>query len=130
MSTMSRRRLLKSAALGAAGAMAVPYLIPSGVLAADGTPGANELITVGAIGVGGRATLLLEQLPEAAQIVALCDCNLPRAEQFANHIHSGHQRPLDHFQRRRGQSQIQRLQHLGNFCCRSFSRHNHIGATL
>lgn len=82
MSTISRRRLLKCAALGAAGAMAVPYLIPSGVLAADGTPGANERISVGAIGVGGRATLLLEQLPESAQIVALCDCNLPRAEQF------------------------------------------------
>ena len=27
-------------------------------------------------------SLLLQQLPEAAQIVALCDCNLPRAEGF------------------------------------------------
>src|SRR6185295_8299299 len=33
-------------------------------------------------GVGGRASLLLQQLPEAGQIVALCDCNLPRAEAF------------------------------------------------
>jgi len=37
---------------------------------------------VGAIGVGGRASLLLQQLPESAEIVALCDCNLPRAEAF------------------------------------------------
>ncbi len=37
---------------------------------------------MGAIGVGGRATLLLQQLPESAQIVALSDCNLPRAEGF------------------------------------------------
>ena len=37
---------------------------------------------MGAIGVGGRALLLLEQLPESAEIVALCDCNLPRAEAF------------------------------------------------
>ena len=44
--------------------------------------GANENITIGAIGVGGRATLLLDQLPEDGQIVALCDCNLPRAEAF------------------------------------------------
>jgi len=45
-------------------------------------PSPNERITVGAIGVGGRATLLLQQLPETAQIVALSDCNLPRAEAF------------------------------------------------
>jgi len=77
-----RRDFIKLAAAGTAGAIAAPYFIPSGVLAADGKPGANERITVGAIGVGGRATLLLEQLPESARIVALCDCNLPRAEKF------------------------------------------------
>jgi predicted dehydrogenase len=42
----------------------------------------NGQITVGAIGVGGRASLLLEQLPESARIVALSDCNVPRAESF------------------------------------------------
>ncbi len=82
MNRVSRREMLKCAAAGAAGAVAVPYLIPSGVLAADDKPGANERIRVGAIGVGGRASLLLDQLPEDAQIVALCDCNLPRAEAF------------------------------------------------
>ena len=81
MNRVSRRHLLKCAA-GVAGAIGVPYLIPSGVLAADGKPGANERIAVGAIGVGGRATLLLDQLPEDGRIVALCDCNLPRAEAF------------------------------------------------
>ncbi|MCC6125194.1 MAG: Gfo/Idh/MocA family oxidoreductase [Pirellulales bacterium] len=81
MTSISRRQLLKRAA-GAAGAIGVPYLLPRNVLAADGAPGANEKIAVGAIGVGGRATLLLDQLPDAARIVALCDCNLPRAEAF------------------------------------------------
>src|SRR5574340_913963 len=81
MSRLSRRELLKSAA-AAAGAIAVPYYIPRGVLAADGKPGANGRVTIGAIGVGGRATLLLEQLPEDGQIVALCDCIVPRAEKF------------------------------------------------
>lgn len=57
-------------------------VIPRHVLAAPGKPGANDRITVGAIGVGGRASLLLEQLPESAQIAALSDCNLPRAEAF------------------------------------------------
>jgi predicted dehydrogenase len=37
---------------------------------------------VGAIGVGQRASLLLRQLPESAQIVALSDCNLLQADAF------------------------------------------------
>jgi predicted dehydrogenase len=77
-----RRDFLKRAVVGAAGVVAAPYLIPRGVLAADGKLGANERVTVGAIGVGGRASLLLNQLPESAEIVALCDCNVPRAEAF------------------------------------------------
>jgi predicted dehydrogenase len=77
-----RRDLLKRAIAGAAGAVAAPYLIPSRVLAAGGKPGANDRIGLGAIGVGGRASLLLDQLPEGARIVALCDCNLPRAEAY------------------------------------------------
>ena len=47
-----------------------------------GQTGPNDQIRVGAIGVGGRASLLLQQLPESAKIVALCDCQLPRAEAF------------------------------------------------
>jgi predicted dehydrogenase len=76
-SRASRRRFLKSAA-----ALSLPTFIPRHVLAGDGKPGANDRIAVGAIGVGNRAKLLLEQLPEAATIVALCDCNVPRAEAF------------------------------------------------
>ena len=56
-------------------------MLSRSVRAAGGT-GANDRIRVGAIGVGGRASLLLQQLPESAQIVGLCDCNLPRAEAF------------------------------------------------
>jgi predicted dehydrogenase len=82
MSQLSRRGVLKLGVSGVVGAMAAPYLLPSGVLAAAGKPGANERVGVGAIGVGGRASLLLNQLPEGGQIVALADCNLPRAESF------------------------------------------------
>jgi predicted dehydrogenase len=77
----NRRRFLKSTML-AAGAIGAPLLIPRRALAAPGKPGANERIRVGAIGVGGRGKLLLEQLPDGAEIVALSDCNLPRAEAF------------------------------------------------
>ena len=82
MRSLSRRQLLKLGAMGAAVAIAAPSFIPSGVLAAPGKRGANERITIGAIGVGGRASLLLNQVPDGGQIVALCDCNLPRAEGF------------------------------------------------
>jgi len=65
------------------GAIAGPLassLVPRRARARDLGP--NDRIRVGAIGVGGRASLLLDQLPEAGEIVALSDCNLPRAEAF------------------------------------------------
>lgn len=75
---MSRRTMLRTTAAG----LALPWIIPRSALAAPGRPGANDRIGVGAIGVGGRAQLLLNQLPEDGRIVALSDCNVPRAEQF------------------------------------------------
>jgi predicted dehydrogenase len=75
----SRRQFLAQAASFGALAIAGPYV---STRRAHGAPGANERIRVGAIGVGGRASLLLDQLPESAEIVALCDCNMPRAEAF------------------------------------------------
>lgn len=79
----SRREFLgQSAAVLAAGAMGGPLVVARKSFAAPSQPGANDRIRVGAIGVGGRASLLLEQLPESAEIVALSDCNVPRAEAF------------------------------------------------
>jgi hypothetical protein len=49
-------------------------------LAAETAP--SNRIRVGAIGVGKRAALLLDQLPDGAEIVALSDCNLPKAEEY------------------------------------------------
>lgn len=79
---MKRRHFLKSCVGAVSTVFAVPTIIPRHVLGGAGVPGANERIAVGAIGVGGRATLLLQQLPEAGRIVALSDCNLPRAESY------------------------------------------------
>lgn len=77
----TRRQFLgttaKTFALGTLGASAL-----RSPRAARAFASVNEQITVGAIGVGGRASLLLEQLPESARIVALSDCNIPRAEAF------------------------------------------------
>lgn len=71
-----REFLATSASLAAA---ATPLFLP---LRGRAESSPNEQITVGAIGVGGRASLLLQQLPESAKIVALCDCNVSRAEAF------------------------------------------------
>lgn len=76
----SRRRFLETAALGAA----LPMIVPRHMLAGSGMTAPNDKIRVGAIGVGGRGSLLLQQLPEGAELVALCDCNESRAQDFKN----------------------------------------------
>ncbi len=81
---MHRRELLhRAAAAGiAAGCVGVPYFLSPHVLAGSGRTPPSDRVRVGAIGVGGRGTLLLQQLPDSAELVALCDCNLSRAEAF------------------------------------------------
>ena len=79
---LSRRRFLENAAALTAGSVTAPYIIPYGVLAAAGRPGANDRIGIGYIGVGRRANQLMN-LPEEAQIVAVSDVNLKRAESVA-----------------------------------------------
>lgn len=73
-----RRDFLKKTTI-AAGAASSALWLPRSLRAAQG---ANDRIRVGAIGVGNRGSLLLQQLPESAELVALADCNLPRAEAF------------------------------------------------
>lgn len=77
---ISRRTTLKGLAAG----IVAPTIIPSSALGGAGKPSANDRIRVGTIGVGFRATLLMDQLPEEAEIVALSDCDLPRAEAYRN----------------------------------------------
>jgi len=60
----------------AAAALAGPWLIPSGVLAASGRPGANDRVRVGLIGSGYRSRDLTKESPRDLQIVAIADCDL------------------------------------------------------
>ncbi len=77
-----RREFLIQAATASAvvGSMTTPLLLPR-LAQAKQTP-ASERVRVGAIGVGGRGTLLLQQLPESAELVAISDCNVSKAEEF------------------------------------------------
>jgi len=88
--------LLVTTAFGAA-AITVPWSQSRAARTA-----ASNRVRVGAIGVGNRAALLLDQLPEEAEIVALCDCHLSRAEAYkakrqgAWPVYQDHRRLLDH----------------------------------
>ena len=81
MSTLSRRQLLKHAAVGSAGILAAPYFIPSGVLAADGTPGANDRIRIGAIGAGAARRCWSTSCPTGGRLwpCATATCRRPRS---------------------------------------------------
>jgi len=74
----SRRRFLKQTAALAGGA-AAPYLVPSGVLGAQGEAGANDRIGIAFIGTGRRANQMLgdlknlPSLPGEVQLVAVSD---------------------------------------------------------
>lgn len=80
--SIDRRRFMQtgSAIAVVAGPMSHPILLPRRARSEE-TP-ASDRIRVGAIGVGGRGTLLLQQLPKSAELVALSDCNLAKAEGF------------------------------------------------
>ena len=63
-SSISRRRLLKGAAL-ASSAFAVPTIIPRHVLSSATAPGANDQIVVGIIGMGMRGDQLVMNVPKS-----------------------------------------------------------------
>lgn len=64
---------------------ALPQILPGGVLAQAGRPGANDRIGIGIIGMGRQSTGLLSILlkrPEA-RLVAVADVNINRAKEVA-----------------------------------------------
>jgi predicted dehydrogenase len=75
---LSRRRFLKRGSSMAAGAAALPWIVPQQALAAADRPGANERVVIGFIGTGGRARQLMDFVPGGGQIVAISDCYLQR----------------------------------------------------
>jgi len=77
---LSRRELLAATAVASVAAtVAVPTFVPRTVMAQGKKPGANDRIIVGCVSAGGRSRMLMEQLPEDGQLVALADANMPQA---------------------------------------------------
>jgi len=82
---VSRRQFLcRGGALAAAGA-AVPYLIPSSVLAAPDRPGANDRIGIAGIGIGRQGSGIFAGAAGAkvSRAVAVADANIQRAQAMA-----------------------------------------------
>jgi predicted dehydrogenase len=75
---ITRRSVLERGALAAA-----PLVVPSRILGGRGKTSPSDTLIVGVIGVGGRGRLLIDQLPEAARVVAVADCWLTRCEEAA-----------------------------------------------
>ncbi len=80
---MKRREFLRKSSAAAAG-ISMPVWVPSHVFASSSRPGANDRISVGFIGLGGRARWLMkyDEMPDA-QIVAVSDSYLPRCHDLA-----------------------------------------------
>ena len=76
---LTRRQWLGASATAAA----APYLIPSGVLAGEGKPGASGRLIVGMIGVGGMGTVHLKNMIQfrdegKVAIAAVCEADEKR----------------------------------------------------
>lgn len=72
--TVSRRTFTRAATIGGT---AFACMLPRTVL------GANDRIRVGVIGVGRRSNLLIDQLPDKAEVVAVADCYPKRCQEAA-----------------------------------------------
>lgn len=82
---LSRRQFLQRSSTFAIAGCLMPQFLPSGVLAANGEPGANDLIHVGFIGIGRQASGLLQNLllHKDARFIAVADINRDRAQAAA-----------------------------------------------
>jgi len=98
---VSRRQFLHRSAVLTAAGVAGPYILPSGVLAAPGRPGANDRIGIAGIGIGRqgfglvRAALALKE----TRFVAIADANVKRAQgiaaQYQGEAHQDYRKLLE-----------------------------------
>ena len=79
-SNVSRRDFLKTATGLAAGAIALPYIVPSSVFGADGTVAPSNRLLVGVIGMGSQGGWDMRGFfsEEDALVVAVCDVDKKR----------------------------------------------------
>lgn len=81
-SSLARRAFLGRLGTAAAGAIAMPTFIPARALGRDGAVAPSEKIVLGAIGIGGRGSYVLEAFVHepGVQFVAICDVKKNRRQ--------------------------------------------------
>ena len=79
-SALSRRDMLKTTVAG----LAIPAVVPGGVLGNPNEPGANDRLRIGVIGTGNRVSHLIAAASpvEQMRLIAVADCDLRRMESF------------------------------------------------
>jgi len=89
MNSISRRGFLKGSAAATA-AVAVPYVVPSSVIGADGATAPSERIVVGAIGVGPQGTGVMGNFlgQKDCVVVAVCDVKSNVLEEKKNLVNA------------------------------------------
>jgi len=82
---LSRRQFLRQTATATAAGVGVPYVIPSGLLAAEGRPGPNDRIGIAGIGIGRQGGGIFRGAASSglSRPVAVADANIIRAKQTA-----------------------------------------------
>ena len=91
LSGTNRRKFLKQTLFVSAAAVTTPYFVPRHVLGFAGTPGANEQIVVGVIGVGVRGKQLIrniKNLPGKGRVAAICDCDARKVAETLQEHHA------------------------------------------
>ncbi|MFH1719270.1 MAG: Gfo/Idh/MocA family oxidoreductase [Planctomycetota bacterium] len=75
MRKISRRQFIRRTATTVTAAVAMPYIVPSSALGADGATAPSERITMGGIGIGGMGTHDLKNFLEEDDVrfLAVCD---------------------------------------------------------
>lgn len=106
----SRRQFLKSVGKLGAGAIAIPYIIPSSALGSGKLAAPSERINIAHIGTGNQGSVLMKSFVglETAQYVAVCDPFESKRNQWAQYIN-------DSYANARGKASYNDCQAYGDF---------------
>lgn len=87
-STITRKDFLKQSS-AAAGALALPWIVPASALGKNGRPAPSDRIVMGCIGVGGQGSYNLRAFANipAVQVVAVCDVETESDLYYGNQVH-------------------------------------------
>lgn len=94
----TRRQFIKSTASVAAGGATLPCWLNGTIAKAEPAQAKNDRPHIGAIGVGGRGSAVLEQAAQFGDVVAICDVDQTHAER-AREKHGGKATIYDDYRR-------------------------------